>query len=278
MSNLTRTIPIEQPSSKSSKRHSISHKNTKSSTSLSTKERVEKNTLINEECRYENRQYFQKILQNLFRLLDNLRQSSSRYVIWQQTKTERKSIEGRNENLETALKQTIKMETYCDNSKRSLRISGLLFNQIDHQFDVMKQSLTQIFNLLHYHFYSSSQNSPSTSSNSTMSLLLFCGICGNRLSISENVEGVCFMCPSCPFKQPLSQSVSQRRYPQMKEVDDVIGGSEAWKNVDSTEEKCPKCEHDRAFFMQMQLRSADEPSTTFYRCCNSECSHQWNDQ
>ena len=29
--------------------------------------------------------------------------------------------------------------------------------------------------------------------------------------------------------------VSRRTYPKLKEVDDVLGGSEAWKNVDSTE-------------------------------------------
>ena len=40
---------------------------------------------------------------------------------------------------------------------------------------------------------------------------------------------------------------------------------------------CPKCEHKRAFFMQIQTRSADEPMTTFYKCCNMSCSHQWRD-
>lgn len=27
---------------------------------------------------------------------------------------------------------------------------------------------------------------------------------------------------------------------------------------------CPKCDHRRAFYMQIQIRSADEPSTTFF--------------
>lgn len=75
---------------------------------------------------------------------------------------------------------------------------------------------------------------------------------------------------------------------QNKEVDDVLGGDEAWANVDSTEgatrsasgkwqppeltptrrlvaARCPKCDHTRAFFMLVQTRSADEPMTTFYR-------------
>lgn len=40
---------------------------------------------------------------------------------------------------------------------------------------------------------------------------------------------------------------------------------------------CPKCEHPEAYFHQMQIRSADEPSTTFYTCANPECGHKWNE-
>ena len=41
---------------------------------------------------------------------------------------------------------------------------------------------------------------------------------------------------------------------------------------------CPKCEHPRAYFMQIQTRSADEPMSIFYKCCNHECQHQWNEK
>ena len=54
-----------------------------------------------------------------------------------------------------------------------------------------------------------------------------------------------------------------------------MGGKESWKNVDSIEAKCPKCDHNRAFFMELQIRSADEPATVFYRCEN--CHHNWNE-
>uniref|UniRef100_A0A8B9S7K4 DNA-directed RNA polymerase III subunit RPC10 n=1 Tax=Apteryx owenii TaxID=8824 RepID=A0A8B9S7K4_APTOW len=45
----------------------------------------------------------------------------------------------------------------------------------------------------------------------------------------------------------------------------------------SPAEPCPKCEHPRAYFMQIQTRSADEPMTTFYKCCNAQCGHRWRD-
>lgn len=64
-------------------------------------------------------------------------------------------------------------------------------------------------------------------------------------------------------------------YPKLKEIDDVLGGTSAWENVNSMEETCPKCGHSRAFFLQIQTRSADEPMTTFYKCV--QCGHRWKD-
>lgn len=62
-----------------------------------------------------------------------------------------------------------------------------------------------------------------------------------------------------------------------QELDYIMGGAAAWENVDSTDAVCPKCGHGRAFFMQLQTRSADEPMTTFYRCCDHKCAHNWRD-
>lgn len=56
-----------------------------------------------------------------------------------------------------------------------------------------------------------------------------------------------------------------------------MGGAAAWENVDSTDAECPSCSHKRAYFMQMQTRSADEPMTTFYKCANQLCGHNWRD-
>ena len=41
--------------------------------------------------------------------------------------------------------------------------------------------------------------------------------------------------------------------------------------------KCPneKCESRQAYFRQVQIRSADEPMTNFYRCV--ECATDWRE-
>lgn len=76
-----------------------------------------------------------------------------------------------------------------------------------------------------------------------------------------------------------------------KEVDDVMGGEGAWDNVDQTEgihplsqlacdmksrltgdntaAQCPSedCGGTKAYFYMVQIRSADEPMTAFFKVC-----------
>ncbi|KAK7862487.1 hypothetical protein R5R35_005913 [Gryllus longicercus] len=108
-------------------------------------------------------------------------------------------------------------------------------------------------------------------------MLSFCPNCGNMLHVEEGAQCHRFACVTCPYIFNITQRFSWRTYPQMKVLDDVLGGAAAWENVDSTEERCPRCAHPRAYFMQIQTRSADEPMTTFYKCCNYECGHRWRD-
>ncbi|KAL7294819.1 hypothetical protein TKK_0011748 [Trichogramma kaykai] len=108
-------------------------------------------------------------------------------------------------------------------------------------------------------------------------MLKFCPWCSNLLQLDDDHAGVRFKCRTCPYICKVTGSIRSNTYPKLKEVDDVLGGSAAWENVDATDERCPKCAHPRAYFMQIQTRSADEPMTTFYRCCNPQCCHNWRD-
>lgn len=104
---------------------------------------------------------------------------------------------------------------------------------------------------------------------------MFCPTCANILVVQEGPTGFRFVCCTCPFVHNIRHKISSRVYPKQKEVDDVLGGAAAWENVESTEETCPKCGHAKAYFLQIQTRSADEPMTTFYKCAG--CSHRWKE-
>jgi len=99
--------------------------------------------------------------------------------------------------------------------------------------------------------------------------MLFCPWDGTLLEVHQGAM-VQFLCPVCPYKHGIDPEDEYRvAIPtQKKEVDDIMGGEEAWENKDKTEHRCPNpdCDSEVAYFMQIQLRSADEPMSTFYRC------------
>ncbi|THC95369.1 hypothetical protein EYZ11_005137 [Aspergillus tanneri] len=59
---------------------------------------------------------------------------------------------------------------------------------------------------------------------------------------------------------------------KQKEVEDVFGGKEEFANADSM---AKNCNGDRAYFFQLQIRSADEPMTTFLKC--TTCGARWRE-
>jgi DNA-directed RNA polymerase III subunit RPC11 len=85
-----------------------------------------------------------------------------------------------------------------------------------------------------------------------------------------------FICSTCPFSCDIRHNFTNTTKLDRKEVDDILGGAAAWENVDKTAAVCPSCSYHEAYFMQMQIRSADEPMSVFYKCV--KCSNQWNDK
>ena len=107
--------------------------------------------------------------------------------------------------------------------------------------------------------------------------MLFCPQCGTLL-LTEMRDGFLHMrCSCCPYIHELEETFS-RKVPLKKKsdkVDDVLGGDKAWEKVDQTEALCPHCGNGKAYFMQLQTRSADEPMTIFYKC--TKCKKRWKE-
>eukprot|EP00842_Homolaphlyctis_polyrhiza_P003746 jgi/Hompol1/4372/HPOL_003513-RA len=106
--------------------------------------------------------------------------------------------------------------------------------------------------------------------------MYFCPVCANLLLVQQGrtINNELF-CQTCPYVCKIEKPLNKRQTFKRKHVDDVLGGADAWENVDQTDANCSKCDNNRAYFMQMQIRSADEPMTVFYKCV--KCGHLWRE-
>ncbi len=107
--------------------------------------------------------------------------------------------------------------------------------------------------------------------------MLFCPQCGTLLLTEMREGSLHLLCSCCPYVHELEEAFS-RKVPLKKKsdkVDDVLGGADAWDKVDQTDTLCPHCAHTRAYYMQVQTRSADEPMTIFYKCV--KCAKRWKE-
>lgn len=87
-----------------------------------------------------------------------------------------------------------------------------------------------------------------------------------------------FICRSCPYAFPFvdartgePQSFFERKSFPGKQVDDVVGGAGAQKNMAKTTVQCTRreCTSMEATYYSVQIRSADEPMTNFYTVSSS---------
>ncbi|KAH0945654.1 hypothetical protein HN011_006663 [Eciton burchellii] len=102
----------------------------------------------------------------------------------------------------------------------------------------------------------------------------FCTFCGYLLKFKQDLEGNQFACSVCSYIYKITL-VRRRIDLQGKSRVDVIDAESTWSGVDTTDERCPKCSHPRAYFKQIQIRSGDEPMSQFYKCCNYVCGYIW---
>ena len=107
--------------------------------------------------------------------------------------------------------------------------------------------------------------------------MLFCPTCGNLLLLEKSLGAYRYYCRTCPYIYNIPQKMKAYKFYENKQVDSVLGGKESWENVEQTNVVCPKCSNGKAYFKQIQIRSADEPATLFYKCTNVDCNHQWNE-
>ena len=100
----------------------------------------------------------------------------------------------------------------------------------------------------------------------------FCPNCDIRLkktSGSTKLE-----CPKCQYREGDSTKSEEQKISEEPQSDFMVLDENEGKDVLPTIEiECEKCGNNEAVWWMLQTRSADEPTTQFYRC--SKCSYTW---
>ncbi|TRY50768.1 RNA polymerases subunit/TFIIS-type Zinc finger [Cryptosporidium tyzzeri] len=105
-------------------------------------------------------------------------------------------------------------------------------------------------------------------------MVQFCIHCHNILLLKVHEERMAFYCPTCPYVFKIVSEISK--------VTDFVPKKMEEPSIDMNEiassktmAVCPKCSFSEAYFFQLQIRSADEPMTSFYTCV--KCDFKWKE-
>ncbi|KAI4144855.1 MAG: hypothetical protein L6R39_004018 [Caloplaca ligustica] len=104
-------------------------------------------------------------------------------------------------------------------------------------------------------------------------MLVFCPVCSNALIVSrtpgdnEDPEGRNRLeCRTCPYQFLIHGAIYDRKIMPRKDVDDVLGGKDAWVNADKTERYVdPSLQRS---FKKKHVLSSGQCTT---------CAHNWRE-
>ena len=101
---------------------------------------------------------------------------------------------------------------------------------------------------------------------------IVCTVCGYTCRYSDLPDGGAQI--SVSAEKPEPEWVKRAR--AAVDGDPLTGAAKqsAPANKATVAENCPECNHGLAEFYTMQLRSADEGQTVFYKCL--KCAHKWS--
>lgn len=97
---------------------------------------------------------------------------------------------------------------------------------------------------------------------------MFCSKCK---SLMFPVDGQ-YVCKHCGSEEQFGEA---EKFTTGSRAKETLVLSDSGAVLPKTRIKCPECSHSEAYFYLRQTRSADEPETRIYRCC--ECKHSWRE-
>ena len=113
-----------------------------------------------------------------------------------------------------------------------------------------------------------------------MATVKFCPECSSMLHRTRMNGKYIYIC-RCGFKDEqeaddgeISQKI-ERKKSALKQNLIILKEEDKIKVHPIVSKYCPKCNHKEAEAWQEQTRSADEPSTSFFKC--TKCGHTWRE-
>ena len=103
----------------------------------------------------------------------------------------------------------------------------------------------------------------------------FCPKCKSMMNPEEKPNGnVILKCPKCNYCEGADEE-KNTTVEKCKKQTDVVVVNEKYGVLPVTENECPKCRCQKAWWWIEQMRSADEAPTRFYKC--TKCRHTWRE-
>eukprot|EP01068_Selenidium_serpulae_P003420 Selendium_serpulae@DN304_c0_g1_i3.p1 len=105
-------------------------------------------------------------------------------------------------------------------------------------------------------------------------MALFCPTCSNMLLIRENIGMQQLYCRTCPYMFRIREKVTRKQVLTQRKPEAPITDEQELEGA-KAQVVCPACSHTEALFHQIQIRSGDEPMTSFYFCVS--CRFRWKE-
>jgi len=108
----------------------------------------------------------------------------------------------------------------------------------------------------------------------------FCPDCSSLLR-KNNRDGIIYLICKCGYKKrvEINESVIKQTVTKKKKALEknllIISEEDRISVHPKVSRICPKCGHTEAEAWQRQMRSADEPSTSFFKCV--KCKYTWRE-
>ena len=99
----------------------------------------------------------------------------------------------------------------------------------------------------------------------------FCPKC--EVKLKKGTSGL--QCSKCGYTEGKEEKQTKKIIENEEQEESILAfeGNEGEESHPTIKIECEKCGHDEAIWWMLQTRSADEPTTQFYRC--TKCKNTW---